>query len=161
MQSWFIIKESRVNFCFFLAKTTRDIVVQNTKPFRAKSKHWRIKMGRKKLYRLFAMYCGSCSLASYCLDRLENSLLTVLQAERDADFVRAFLIAIAKEMSKNVFHLCLMLLPACSMASALFSASPRRPATLRYLSRWTGIPNFPAALREGVKNNSKVDPQMH
>ena len=79
-------------------------------------------MGRKKLYRLFAMYCGSCSLASYRLDRLENSLLTNLQAERDADFVRAFLIAIAKEMSKNVFHLCLMLLPAYSMASALHTA---------------------------------------
>ena len=115
-------KRIKGQFLFFLAKTTRDIVVQNTKPFRAKRKHWRINMGRKKLYRLFAMYCGSCSLASYRLDRLENSLLTDLQAERDADFVRAFLIAIAKEMSKNVFHLCLMLLPAYSMASALHTA---------------------------------------
>ena len=32
-------KRIKGQFLFFLAKTTRDIVVQNTKPFRAKSKH--------------------------------------------------------------------------------------------------------------------------
>ena len=46
MQSLFVIKESRVNFWRFFAKTTTHIVVQDTKPFRAKSENWRIKMGR-------------------------------------------------------------------------------------------------------------------
>ena len=100
VQSLFVINESRVNFWRFFAKTTTHIVVQDTKPFRAKSENWRIKMGRiginsllpikfkildcKKhgIYRLFVMYFGSCSLASYCLDRLENPLLTDLKAER-------------------------------------------------------------------------------
>ena len=154
VQSLFVINESRVNFWRFFAKTTTHIVVQDTKPFRAKSENWRITMGRiginsllsvkfkildcKKhgIYRLFVMYFGSCSLASYCLDRLENPLLTNFKAERDADFARAFLIAIAcKGNVKIVFHLCLMLLPTCSLALALSSASPRAPATLRYLTR--------------------------